>query len=172
MSGNEPRTAKSFLVRAAEHKDHPEVMFHHPLNPNSEAGLTSLSQIVGLNRIGLHLLRIPPGKESFVYHSHRTEEEFVYILSGRGIAEIGDESFEVGPGDFMGFPTPSVAHHLKNPFDEDLIYLSGGERKETEIADFPRINKRLVRYQQDLMIYSIDGATIWNLAEGIKSDPK
>ncbi len=72
----------------------------------------------------------------------------------------------------MGFPTPSIAHHLKNPFDEDLIYLSGGERKEAEIADFPRINKRLVRYQQELMIYSMDGAAIWDLAEGIKSDPK
>src|SRR5207245_608704 len=27
-------------------------------------------------------------------------------LSGRGIAEIGDEEVEVGPGDFMGFATP------------------------------------------------------------------
>ncbi len=26
-------------------------------------------------------------------------EEFVYILEGCGLAEIGDETFEVGPGD-------------------------------------------------------------------------
>ena len=27
----------------------------------------------------------------------------------------------------MGFPTPSEAHHLRNPHDEDLVYLVGGE---------------------------------------------
>ena len=43
----------------------------------------------------------------------------------------------------MGFPTPSVAHHLRNPFNEDLVYLMGGERREMEIADFPRLKKRL-----------------------------
>jgi len=47
-------------------------------------------------------------------------------LSGRGIAEIGDEEVEVGPGDFMGFATPSSAHHLRNRFDVDLVYLMGG----------------------------------------------
>jgi uncharacterized cupin superfamily protein len=31
-------------------------------------------------RMGLHIGRILPGKESFVYHSHHHEEEFVYIL--------------------------------------------------------------------------------------------
>ena len=49
------------------------------------------------------------------------------MLSGRGIARIDDHEYEVSAGDFMGFPTPSVAHHLTNPFDEDLTYLMGGE---------------------------------------------
>lgn len=171
MSTSDSASPKSFLVRAKDRNAQAEHIFHHPLNPNSEVGIRSLSDLVGLQRLGMHILRVPPGKESFVYHTHRVEEEFIYILSGRGIAEIGDESFEVGPGDFMGFPTPSVGHHLKNPFEEDLVYLSGGERKETEIADFPRLNKRLVRYQMQLLIYPIDGATVWNLAEGMKSDP-
>ncbi|WP_331280951.1 hypothetical protein [Fischerella sp. PCC 9605] len=30
----------------------------------------------------------------------------MYIIFGRGIAEIGDEEFEVAAGDFMGFTTP------------------------------------------------------------------
>jgi uncharacterized cupin superfamily protein len=47
---------------------------------------------------------MPPGKESFVYHSHHREEEWIYVLSGRGVAEIDGEEFEVGAGDFMGFP--------------------------------------------------------------------
>lgn len=34
----------------------------------------------------------PPGKESFVFHSHERDEELLYIPSGEGRAEIGDES--------------------------------------------------------------------------------
>ena len=103
------------------------------------------SDLVGLERVILRLGRVPSGKESFIYHAHHYEEEFIYILSGRGIAEIDEGEFEVGAEDFLGFPTPSVAHHLRNPFEADLIYLMGGERKEVEIADFPRLNKQAIR---------------------------
>jgi uncharacterized cupin superfamily protein len=133
-------------------------VFSHPLNPKSEVHMRSLGDAVGLERLGIHIIRIPPGKESFLYHMHHTEEEFVYILSGRGIAEIEDEEHEVGPGDFMGFPTPSVGHHLRNPFEEDLVYLSGGERRISEIADFPRANRRLVRVGMNVAIYGIEEA--------------
>jgi uncharacterized cupin superfamily protein len=119
--------------------------FNHPLNPNSEIHLRSLSTMTGLQRLGISIGRVPPGKESFVYHFHHTEEEFIYILSGRGIAEIGDEEFEVGPGDFMGFTAPSVGHNLRNPFDQDLVYLMGGEHRDMEIGEFPRHRKRLIR---------------------------
>ena len=62
----------------------------HPLNPDSEVHLRPLSELAGLQRVRLTLARIPPGKESFAYHAHEADEEFVYILSGRGRAEIGD----------------------------------------------------------------------------------
>jgi uncharacterized cupin superfamily protein len=64
-------------------------------------------------------------------------------LSGRGIAEIGDEVFEVGPGDFMGFTAPGPAHHLLDPNDVDLVYLIGGERSGEDISCFPRLGRRL-----------------------------
>jgi len=158
----EPR--KPCLIRSAASGAAPdaelpeESSFSHPLNPRSEVHMRSLGDAVGLERLGIHIVRIPPGKESFVYHMHYTEEEFIYVLSGRGIAEIGDEEHEVGPGDFMGFPTPSIAHHLKNPFTEDLVYISGGERRISEIADFPRNKKRFVRVGMNVSIHSIDDA--------------
>ncbi|MCA1993767.1 MAG: cupin domain-containing protein [Coleofasciculus sp. S288] len=144
------------LIRADVAQQITEQAFSHPLNPNSEIRGISLSEAVGLQRLGVHLVRIPPGKESFIYHSHESEEEFVYILSGRGIAEIGDEEFEVSAGDFMGFPTPSVAHHLRNPFDQDLVYLMAGERKSIEIADFPRLKKRLIRNGKEIQLADWD----------------
>jgi uncharacterized cupin superfamily protein len=140
------------LIRADAIKQLQKHSFSHPWNANSEIKGVFLGDAVGLQRIGFHLAHLAPGKESFVYHSHQFEEEFIYILSGRGIAEIDDEEYEVAAGDFMGFPTPSVAHHLKNPFDEDLIYIMGGERREVEIADFPRLQKRMFRNGQNVQI--------------------
>ncbi|MBW4574818.1 MAG: cupin domain-containing protein [Aphanothece sp. CMT-3BRIN-NPC111] len=140
------------LIRADAIKKLQEQTFSHPLNPNSEIHGISLSEPAGMQRLGFHFVRIPPGKESFIYHSHQSEEEFIYILSGRGIAEIDDEEFEVSSGDFMGFATPSVAHHLRNPFHEDLVYLMGGERRQMEIADFPRLKKRLIRIGNEIQL--------------------
>jgi uncharacterized cupin superfamily protein len=134
----------------------PEFKFEHPLNPRSEVWMSPVSRIAGMERLGITRVRVPPGKDSFIYHSHQSEEEFIYILSGRGVAEIGDDEIEVGPGDFMGFPTPSVAHHLTNPFEEDLVYLMGGERRDIELADFPRLGKRLVRDGQDNRLVDTD----------------
>jgi uncharacterized cupin superfamily protein len=143
---------KTFLVKADEVAEKAG-SFSHPWNPNSELIGTRLSTLVGLSRTGVSLIRIPAGKESFIYHSHQREEEWIYIISGRGVAEIDDEEFEVAAGDFMGFPTPSVAHHLRNPYDEELVYLVGGENLDVEIADFPRLGKRMLRRGQDVEIY-------------------
>jgi hypothetical protein len=41
----------------------------------------------------------------------------------------------------MGFPAPSVTHHLRNPGTEDLVYLMGGEHRDVEVAEFPSIGK-------------------------------
>jgi uncharacterized cupin superfamily protein len=65
---------------------------------------------------------------------------------------------EVAAGDFMGFPTPAVAHHLRNPYDEDLVYLVGGENHDVEIADFPRLGKRMLRLGQNVEVYDVSDA--------------
>jgi uncharacterized cupin superfamily protein len=136
---------KKVLVRTTGDAEVPEFAFEHPLNPDSEIHIRPLSMLTGLSRISVSLGRVPPGRESFVYHQHHHEEEFLYILSGRAVAEVEDEEFEVGPGDFLGFPTPSVAHHLRNPFEEEVVYLMGGEHRDFEVGVFPRLKKRLIR---------------------------
>lgn len=144
------QTKSRYLIRASELEKESEIVFQHPLNPNSAIGFRhiggqSLSELVGFKRTGVHLCRVLPGKEAFVYHRHFGEEEWVYILSGRGIAEIDDEELPVGQGDFLGYPPGTAAHHLRNPYDEDLVCLMGGERMQIEVAEFPRLGKRLIR---------------------------
>ena len=129
----------------------------HPWNPNSQFTGTRLAALCGLSRAGVNLMKVPAGKESFIYHSQQREEEWIYIISGRGVAEIEDEEFEVGTGDFMGFPT-GVAHHLRNPSEEDLVYLVGGENVGIEVADFPRLGRQMIRKGQDVQVYRTSDA--------------
>lgn len=148
---------KTFILKATQIADSLQT-FSHPWNPKSEISGAYLGRAVGLKRTGVNFAKVPPGKESFIYHSHYREEEWIYILSGKGLAEIDGEEFEVGAGDFMGFPTPSVAHHLKNTGDEDLVYLMGGENVDVEIADFPHLGKRMFRRPDKIEIYDFGDA--------------
>ena len=52
-------------------------------------------------------------------------------------------------------PTPSVAHNMTNPFEEELVYLMGGENKNEEIADFPTLDRRMVKLGKELSIYKL-----------------
>ena len=142
------------LVRAADIDAHAQE-FSHPWNPESLMRGTQLARSVGLKRTGVNLIRIPAGKESFAYHSHQHEEEWIYVLSGKAIALIDDVEYEIGTGDFIGFPTPSVAHHLRNPGPDELVYLVGGENRDNEIADFPKLGKRIVRRGKDVEIVDL-----------------
>lgn len=140
--------------------------FSHPWNPRSELSGYQMGKATGLRRIGVNIARMPAGKESFVYHSHWSEEEWIYILSGRGVARIDGTDYEVGAGDFMAFPTPGVAHHLRNPFEEELVYLMGGENRDIDIADFPELGKRMFRHPKGVEIYDLDaGKTLGPLEE-------
>lgn len=150
------------LWTAAEIAGAPETRIRHPWNPNSEVYVRPLSQAAGLSRVALSLARVPPGKESFVYHSHERDEEFLFILSGRGRAEIGDEVFEVGPGDFMGFTAPGAGHHLINPYEEDLVYLMGGERSGLDVGYFPKLKRRIVFSRTG--ISAVDEAAVQTMA--------
>jgi uncharacterized cupin superfamily protein len=55
----------------------------------------------------------------------------------------------------MGFTAPGVAHHLRNPFAEDLVYLMGGERTGFEIGEFPRHGKRGIFTRREAVIVDV-----------------
>lgn len=162
MTGENPK----FVLRAAEIEEQSD-SFSHPFNPNSLVTGTRMSKLAGLERVGVSKVTVPAGKESFIYHSHEREEEWIYVLAGKGVARINDQEHEVSAGDFMGFPTPGVAHHLTNPFDGDLVYLMGGESKHVEIADFPDIGKRMVRRGAEVEMFDTADAKPF----GVEIDP-
>lgn len=160
-SGKPPRplpAPSSLRIRARERGE--EAAMRHPLNPRSDVHGFLLSRRTGLERMGVNLARVAPGKESFIFHVHHAEEEFAYVLSGRGVAEVGPERLDVGPGDFLGFPPGTHPHLLHGAGDEDLVYLSGGESRDVEVADFPREGRRVVRVGAASAIYPLAGEAL------------
>lgn len=124
----------------------PEHARQHAFNPNGVRHTKSLGDACGLEQIGVHLVRLEAGHESTEYHSHAHDEEWIYVLSGRGMAEIGGRKSEVNAGDFMGFVAGSAPHTMANPFKEDLVYLVGGTRHAYDVVDYPRRGIRSYKY--------------------------
>ena len=122
-----------------------EANIRHPLNPGSDVFIRRLAPLFGLKRFALYVARVPPHCEGFAFHRHEHHEKFLLILSGRGRAEIGEVTLDVGPGDIMGFAAPDgPPHHLTNPYQEDLVYFMGGESGGMDIAHFPRTGQQLL----------------------------
>lgn len=128
----------------------------HFLNPQAVRNDKSLGDAVGLKNLGVHLISIDPGHYSTELHVHQHEEECLYVLSGTGIATLGDETRRVSPGDFMGFPAKGIAHDLFNDSTEKLVCLVVGQRLGQDVCDYPNLAKRLYRYEgrRDLVDYS------------------
>jgi uncharacterized cupin superfamily protein len=118
----------------------------HAYNPNGVRQTRALGDATGLTQIGVHLVRVEPGKDSTEFHTHAHDEEWIYILSGCGIAEIGERRVPVKAGDFMGFAVACPPHSLSNDSAEDLVYLLGGTRHAYDVVDYPRRGVRSYKY--------------------------
>ena len=106
--------------------------------------------------------RVPAGRDAFAYHLHQHDEEWMYVLSGRGVAEMGDTELELGPGDFLGFPPRGAPHNTRALGGEDLVYVQGGDawsRSTIEIVDFPRLGlRRTIVGTRSTMTFPFDAA--------------
>ena len=117
----------------------------HQLNPGAIRTDKSIGDEVGLKNIGIHLITIAPGDKSTEFHSHKYEDEAIYVLSGHGTEIMGDTKQKIGPGDFIGFPAGGAAHETVNDGTEPLVCLVIGQRIPQDVVDYPRKGKRLYR---------------------------
>ena len=88
--------------------------------------------------MGMFELTVPPGARVPPAHSHRDNEEIVYVLDGVLRYTVDDETRDLTPGERMYTPRGSV-HAFSNPHDNParaLIILSPdiGARYFREIA--------------------------------------
>ena len=94
--------------------------------------------------VGVFELTVPAGARVPPPHSHRDNEEVVYVLEGRLRYSVDDETRDLGPGERMYTPRGSV-HAFSNPHESTakaLIILTpdiGAQyfREIAEVANTP-----------------------------------
>lgn len=134
-----------YIIKKTEIESLEGIEKQHYLNPNAQRINKSLGDLTGITGFGFHIIEVPPEKESTEYHVHKFEDECVYILSGIAEVVIGEDSYRVSEGDFIGYRSGGLAHTMKNIGNTLLRCIVVGERLDHDVADYPRLNKRLYR---------------------------
>ncbi len=108
-----------------------------------------LAEAAGLTKIGVTLLKLPPGSWSTQRHWHINSDEFVFVVSGEVVLVTDDGEEILRAGDAAGFKANDPnGHHLQNRSGSDAMILEIGNHLETDTAHYPDI---------DLIAALIDG---------------
>jgi uncharacterized cupin superfamily protein len=99
--------------------------------------------LLGLKMLGCTLHEVAPGATAYPFHSHRANEELLFVLSGRGELRFGDARHVTNEGDLIGCPTggPETAHQLINSGDAPLRYLAISTMIDPDICEYPDSGK-------------------------------
>ena len=93
----------------------------------------AFGKLAGLQRIGLHWERLPPGHRTSLPHAEEKEEEFVVVLEGRVEAWIDGTRHVMERGDIAAFPAgKGIVHTFINEGEVDAILLIGGEQSKPD----------------------------------------
>ena len=103
----------------------------------------------------VEILRIPPGKAPYSYHSHSAQWEFYHVISGTGKVRHQDGTTDIEPGDAFIFK-PGEPHQLINDGAQDLVVYVVADNPIGESSYLPDSNKWLVRSPERRMIRSED----------------
>lgn len=101
----------------------------------------------------VEILRIPPGKCAYPYHSHSAQWEFYHVISGQGLVRHQEGTTAIETGDAFIFQ-PDEPHQLTNNSTEDLILYVVADNPIGESCHYPDSGKWLVRSPERRIIRS------------------
>ncbi len=101
----------------------------------------------------VEILRIPPGKSPYPYHSHSAQWEFYHVISGKGIVRHKDGKTPIESGDAFIFE-PNQPHQLINGSSEDLMLYVVADNPIGESGYYPDSKKWIVRSPERRLIRS------------------
>lgn len=139
----ELKNTQSYVLIKSDIDSIPKTRHVHQFNEQAIRHMVSLSDIIGLTKFGLHLVRVESGDETTQHHYHEESDEFIYMLSGELTLRYGDDTYLLNTGDFVGFPAQGAAHSMRNDSDSDAVYLMGGSRPPIDITNYPDIERKM-----------------------------
>jgi uncharacterized cupin superfamily protein len=81
----------------------------------------ALGAHLGLKTIGIHHMRLLPGRRTSLPHAESHEEEFVYVIEGCPDVWLDGMLYKLAPGDAVGFPAGTgLAHSFLNNSDSEV----------------------------------------------------
>jgi uncharacterized cupin superfamily protein len=88
----------------------------------------SFGKHFGLAPLGIHHVRIPPGRRTSYPHAESSEQEFAYVIEGTPDVWLDGHLHRLRPGDGVGFPAGTgLSHTFINNTDSDVRLLVVGE---------------------------------------------
>ncbi|RQR59858.1 cupin domain-containing protein [Burkholderia sp. Bp9126] len=98
-----------------------------------------LARKLGLTRIGIHHIRLLPGRRTSYPHAESAEEEFAYVLEGTPDVWIDGNLHRLKPGDAVAFPAGTGICHtfLNNTRDEVRMIVIGETPKPENRIRYP-----------------------------------
>ena len=101
----------------------------------------------------VEIIRVPPGKAAYPFHSHSAQWEFYHVISGTGLARDTEGNTAIEPGDAFLFK-PGEAHQLINNGTVDLVVYVIADNPVGESCHYPDSQKWLVRSPERKLIRS------------------
>jgi len=123
-------TRPPFIVSTT---DVPEEVGKYPGSDEQLSNGRAIGKAAGLQKIGIHIERLQPGRRLSYPHAEADEEEFVFVLEGVLDAWIDGHRHRVQKGDFIAFPCGTgISHTFINDGDVDVTLLVGGEKSRKD----------------------------------------
>jgi uncharacterized cupin superfamily protein len=102
-------------------------------------------RVIGAERLGYAVERLPPGGAGAPLHWHTREEELFIIFEGTPTLLTPAGERVLRPGDLVSFATaPYGAHRLENRTAADVLYLALANVDAGDVCNYPDSKKVLV----------------------------
>jgi uncharacterized cupin superfamily protein len=87
----------------------------------------------GFRALGIHHVRLEPGRRTSFPHAESAEDEFVYVIEGTPDVWLDGHLHRLGPGDALGFPAGTgQAHSFLNDTEAVVRLIVAGDRPRAE----------------------------------------
>ena len=114
---------------------------HYPQDDELLGLDTDLGRPFGLTRLGLHHVRLLPGRRTSFPHAESAEEEFGHVLSGTPDVWLDGHLHRLRPGESVGFPAGTgLCHSFLNNTEAEVRLLVVGDTDRDENRIFYPLN--------------------------------